>query len=333
MKVRELLSEKMNNWVGRYSKGVDKFILWQDNHYYYSLKQSAQSPGGNFKTIKTFDDMSLDEVENWLSGAGYKKQNLKESKELNGWEIRDESFITKGNDPTHVQKFILKNKDDTKEITISEFFGDWSYLERYSKLSKRALKSKELDQLLKHARAPTLAQIRKYIDDLYHEYDEDPMGGPGRYESKNIKDELLEGPLNYDIFAKRKAAENKERLAKQREQQRKEKAKIAAKYKADDTAARYEKGKLTPAELDKVWMLVNDAIGQTFPDSDPMDILYPKLSKQFGQDNVIKILDKVAKERFKSKNWNKFLIDNWDENMKSFADIHPEYKKMKNPWR
>lgn len=76
MKVRELLSEKMNNWVGRYSKGVDKFILWQDNHYYYSLKQSAQSPGGNFKTVKNFDDMSLDEVKNWLSGAGYKEEKI-----------------------------------------------------------------------------------------------------------------------------------------------------------------------------------------------------------------------------------------------------------------
>lgn len=82
MKVRELLREKMNNWIGRYSKGVDKFILWQDNHYYYSLKQSAQSPGGSFKIIKNFDDMSLEEVKDWLSGAGYKEdKTVKEGDE------------------------------------------------------------------------------------------------------------------------------------------------------------------------------------------------------------------------------------------------------------
>lgn len=80
MKVRELLIEKMNNWIGRYSKGIDKFILWQDNHYYYSLQKSAQSPGGKFEIVKNFNDMSLEEVKDWLSGAGYKEEkNVNES--------------------------------------------------------------------------------------------------------------------------------------------------------------------------------------------------------------------------------------------------------------
>lgn len=224
MKVSELLGEKMHNIISAYVKDNEKFTLWQDGHYYYSLAKSVQDKSGKFQTIKTFNDKSLDEVENWLNGAGYKKQELKEE-------------------------------------TVSE------------------------------------------------------------------------GPVHFDMFAKRKAAENKERLAKQREQQRKEKAKTVEKAKVDDKEARYEKGKLTDAELDKVWMMINDAIGQTFPDSDPMDVLYPKLKKQFGEFNVTKVLDVTAKKRFKSKDFYDFLADNWDENMEAFADMHPEYKNMKNPWR
>jgi hypothetical protein len=65
--------EKLNHWISKYSKGIDKFILWQDGPYYYTLRRSFQSPkSGKFETIKTFNDMSLDEVENWLSSSGYK---------------------------------------------------------------------------------------------------------------------------------------------------------------------------------------------------------------------------------------------------------------------
>jgi len=332
-KIKTKVSEKMNNWIAKYSKGIENFILWQDNHYYYSLKQAAQSPGGSFKTIKNFDDMSLDEVDNWLSGAGYKKQELKENLEFGGWEINDKSFVSKGFDPTLIQKYILKNKDDTKEITISEIFGDWTYSERYSKFSKDALKSKDLDQFLKRDGAPSFKQIKKSIADRNEAYHNDPFGHPSKYESKSIKDDLLEGPVNYDMFAKRKAAENKERLAKQREQERKEKIKTASVKKELDAETRYKRGQLTDAELTKVEMMVHDAIGQTFPDSEPMDVLYPKLKRMFGEFNVNKILDVVSKKRLGSKNWYKFLADNWDENMEAFADLHPEYKKMKNPWK
>lgn len=68
------IDEKMNNWIGRFSKGIDKFILWQDNHYYYSLQKSVKSPGGKFEIVKTFNDMSLEEVKEWLSSAGYKEE-------------------------------------------------------------------------------------------------------------------------------------------------------------------------------------------------------------------------------------------------------------------
>jgi hypothetical protein len=61
------VTESRNHFMGKFSKGGETYTLWQEADYYYKLTNSAQNANGNFDTVKTFDDMSSNEVLDWLS--------------------------------------------------------------------------------------------------------------------------------------------------------------------------------------------------------------------------------------------------------------------------
>lgn len=113
----------------------------------------------------------------WTSRVVAKMRELGESRKdmmVKGWRILDKSFVTKGADPTQVGKYIL-SKNGT-QITVEEFFGDWSVSDNKGFSSKRDLNSKQVDQLLQQYGAPSLDDIAKFIDKEYY-YHDDPFGG------------------------------------------------------------------------------------------------------------------------------------------------------------
>ena len=105
-----------------------------------------------------------------------------EVKRIDGWDIQDKSFVSKGADPTQVTKIILKKNGHI--ITINEFFGDWSVeseKDHRTWASKRNLKFKDVDSVIKQLGGPSMKKIKDAIEP--EDYSDDPMGGPGRYES------------------------------------------------------------------------------------------------------------------------------------------------------
>ena len=101
------------------------------------------------------------------------------------------------------------------------------------------------------------------------------------------------------------------------------------KPKADPAAKKAEAN----ARLQKIADKINDVIGQTFPDGDPIDILYPWMRRNgIPDDNVMPMLDKAARLNG-YKSYSKQLEDTWDQ----FADDgylgSGEVTRDNNPWR
>lgn len=115
-------------------------------------------------------------------------------------------------------------------------------------------------------------------------------------------------------------------------------------YKAVKPHVKWAK-KTAPAKpkinLQAVGNMVMDAIGRSFPDGDPIDIIVPRLRKAgINTDaGVDKLLDKALKSIGYNGGYNNTLADFWDE-MKSQHDFDkshghaPPYELGdKNPWR
>lgn len=104
------------------------------------------------------------------------------------------------------------------------------------------------------------------------------------------------------------------------------------KPKADPTAKKAEANQ----KLQRVAYKINDVIGSTFPDGDPLDILYPWMLKQGVDDSkVMSILDKASRLNG-YKSYYKQLEDFWDQiaadNPDGFGGSS-EVTKDNNPWR
>lgn len=88
---------------------------------------------------------------------------------------------------------------------------------------------------------------------------------------------------------------------------------------------------------DKVWQIAQDALGNSFPDGDPIDEIIDKLAPMgFYDHQVGEILDESYQVR-EGKDWNTFLADFWDD---AVSDFDPDYRIQlfgtatpQNPWR
>ena len=103
------------------------------------------------------------------------------------------------------------------------------------------------------------------------------------------------------------------------------------KPKADPAAKKAEANK----KLQAIAYKINDVIGSTFPDGDPIDILYPwMLRNGIPDEKVMSTLDKAARLNG-YKSYYKQLEDFWDQiaadNPDGFGGMN--VTKDNNPWR
>jgi hypothetical protein len=103
------------------------------------------------------------------------------------------------------------------------------------------------------------------------------------------------------------------------------------KPKADPAVKKAEANQKLQRIADKI----NDVIGSTFPDGDPIDTLYPWMLRQgFDDSKVMTLLDKAARLNG-YKSYYRQLEDFWDQiaadNPGGFGGS--EVTKDNNPWR
>lgn len=86
--------------------------------------------------------------------------------------------------------------------------------------------------------------------------------------------------------------------------------------------------------LYKISDLINDAVGYSFPDGDPIDYIMPRI-KKLGIDpyDAMPYLDKAAKKHLGSKTYYDYLADFWDQFMVDNPDLAKQYSMGQNPWR
>jgi hypothetical protein len=88
--------------------------------------------------------------------------------QLKGWVIKDASFVTRGSDPTHVQKYILTSERGGW-LEVMEFFGDWSVTNIIGERTQRFTRE-QVDNLLNTLGAPTTAELVDLVDAAKAEY-------------------------------------------------------------------------------------------------------------------------------------------------------------------
>lgn len=95
------------------------------------------------------------------------------------------------------------------------------------------------------------------------------------------------------------------------------------------TAKRAEKEKL----LSKISMYIEDAIGQAFPDGDPVDILVPKLLR-LGIDefNIGKWLDDAVRSHLGAKSFNAYMGNIYDDMAADSPEMMLQSGLLYNPY-
>lgn len=163
-----------------------------------NVKESFDNTVNNILTeVYDFDSQDRDgAVEPEIGGPGpdYLEQDYPldyafpprpEKQDLQDWKLVDNSYTSKGADPTQVTRWIL-TRDDIR-IEIQEFFGDWSINGSRLKPDFRdkdySNKSKQfIDHKLQEIGAPSLETIEKEIEFIKHNKSQDPYGSITDYE-------------------------------------------------------------------------------------------------------------------------------------------------------
>jgi len=85
------VTESANHYMGKFAKDGQTYTLWQEADYYYQLTKSVQNAQGSFETVKTFDDMSHDEVLNWLSQREFNQVSNESKLSRKKWIIEGDN--------------------------------------------------------------------------------------------------------------------------------------------------------------------------------------------------------------------------------------------------
>lgn len=155
---------------------------------------------------------------------------------------------------------------------------------------------------------------------------------------------LIKAPkLNYDAhrssqiapLSKAELAARKEAVRKDREYQR-ELDRLSKKAREERLNVQPKKKKLDDAAIRMVANKIEEVIGNTWPDGDPIDWLAPWVVKTFGVKDwdITPILDKGARAISKRyKGYYDYLAKTWDDFAEDNEELLQQSGQFSNPWK
>lgn len=85
--------------------------------------------------------------------------------------------------------------------------------------------------------------------------------------------------------------------------------------------------------LDRLMLVIDDAIGNAFPDGDPFDAIFPKARKMgVPADDMLAWLDRAVRKAKAGKSYHAYLRDVWSDYTSGNMGHGDTYKDLKNPW-
>jgi hypothetical protein len=110
-----------------------------------------------------------------------------------------------------------------------------------------------------------------------------------------------------------------------------EKKKAEKRELADEK--RRSAGKIDPSvDLRKIANKIEEVVGNTFPDGDPIDWLIKAYGTKFGEGMMMKYLDAAAKKYLDAKDYYDYLYKLWEQ----YGDDNPDFAHLSgknNPWK
>ena len=103
-------------------------------------------------------------------------------------------------------------------------------------------------------------------------------------------------------------------------------------FRRDTTSADSKRERVNQV-LDRLANIIGDAVGNSFPDGDPFDAIYPQ-ARRLGipADDVLSWLDRAVKKAGIAKSYHDYLADMWEDNIQHFNQMNgTDYDR--NPWR
>jgi hypothetical protein len=91
--------------------------------------------------------------------------------------------------------------------------------------------------------------------------------------------------------------------------------------------------------LSRLATIISDAAGNSFPDGDPFDTIFPQ-ARRLGipPDDVLEWLDRAVCKEGMAKSYHDYLANMWDDNIDSFNSMNGDSgvvgsHRSRNPWR
>ena len=180
-KLKELGESKWSNDVktkvtppeGLFTKPAKTIAKWlKANH----KDEKSAMASLNFYINRAGKNLSAADKGRLAAAQQMLKEGSASGVTLKGWKIVNNSFVSKGADPTAVTVYELTKSG--KKITVTEFFGDWSV--KCGSEDIRGLTQKKADEYLKKQGAPSIVNMFHEFDED-EDYSDDPMGHPNQY--------------------------------------------------------------------------------------------------------------------------------------------------------
>lgn len=108
---------------------------------------------------------------------------------------------------------------------------------------------------------------------------------------------------------------------------------VAAKinFKKDMSAADSKRDRVNQV-LERLSYIIDEEIGNAFPDGDPFDNIAPKARKMgIPMDNILEWLDRAVKKHLGGKDYYSYLKMMWDQHGETLSTM-PGYDPRPNPW-
>lgn len=174
----------------------------------------------------------------------------------------------------------------------------------------------------KHAIHPS------FLSQVVSELDQGPGANDPRRQTKGPVPQVKHGAVRSDPAKIDYSAYGDQAKATKEKQSAAKKAAARERARAERAAERAAKPQVN---LDTVMMDIESAIGNAFPDGDPIDYLMKKYSNQYGEIDM-KTLDQAVKKNTHQNTFYDYLADVWDEHLSNYNDENYT-DQLENPWR